>query len=93
MSGSFWARIFFRGVLAAVIFYAGIAYLMLPALWRHYEHHPAMEHAPKTTQTKDGRLADPLNVALIGTQAEVVHAGLPRLRIKRPLPRRRGGVS
>jgi len=27
------------------------AYLILPAIWRHYEHQPALETAPKTTLT------------------------------------------
>ena len=30
------------------------AYLILPALWRHYEHHPAHRPAPKTTLTRKG---------------------------------------
>jgi hypothetical protein len=56
--------------------WAILAYLILPALWRHYEHHPAMEAAPKTALTGEGIPADPLNVALIGTEAEVVRAFL-----------------
>ena len=50
------------------------AYLILPALWRHYEHHPALEDAPKTTLTAQGIPGDPLNVALLGTEEEVVKA-------------------
>ncbi|MHC5537998.1 LssY C-terminal domain-containing protein [Singulisphaera rosea] len=52
------------------------AYVILPVLWRHYEHHPALESAPKTTTTKQGIPGDPLNVGLIGTEAEVVNAML-----------------
>jgi hypothetical protein len=53
-----------------------LAYLILPALWRHYEHHPALESAPKTTRTAQGIPGDPLNVGLIGTEREVVRAML-----------------
>ena len=50
------------------------AYLILPALWRHYEHHPALEDAPKTTLTAQGIPGDPLNVGLIGAEEALVHA-------------------
>src|SRR4051812_38450953 len=43
-----------------------LAYLILPVLWRHYEHQPALENAPKTTRTAQGIPGDPLNVGLIG---------------------------
>jgi hypothetical protein len=48
------------------------AYVILPAFWRHYEHHPALEDAPKTTLTSQGIPGDPLNVGLIGHEADVV---------------------
>ncbi len=50
------------------------AYVLLPALWRHYEHHPALEDAPKTTLTAQGIPGDPLNVGLIGAEEALVHA-------------------
>jgi len=50
------------------------AYVIAPALWRHYEHHPSLAQAPKTTTTPDGIPGDPLNVGLVGTQAEVIRA-------------------
>lgn len=59
-----------------VIAWLLLAYLILPALWRHYEHHPALESAPKTTRTAQGIPGDPLNVGLIGTEREVVRAML-----------------
>jgi hypothetical protein len=50
-----------------------IAYLFMPGLWRRYvRRHPALEDVPRVTHTKDGIPGDPLNVALIGTQAEVM---------------------
>ena len=52
------------------------AYLILPALWRHYEHHPALAAAPKTTLTGQGIPGDPLNVGLIGGEGDVVRSML-----------------
>ena len=63
-------------VVALVVAWLLLAYLILPALWRHYEHQPALENAPKTTRTAQGIPGDPLNVGLIGTEQEVVRAML-----------------
>src|SRR3954471_20803444 len=52
------------------------AYVILPALWRHYEHHPALASAPKTTLTAQGIPGDPLNVGLIGSDGDVVRSML-----------------
>jgi hypothetical protein len=54
-----------------VIGYGFIAYLALPRLWRHYEHRPSMQDEPTLTHTGAGIPGDPLNVALIGTEAEL----------------------
>ena len=61
-------------VVALVVAWLLLAYLILPALWRHYEHQPALENAPKTTRTAQGIPGDPLNVGLIGTEQELVRA-------------------
>src|SRR5438309_2280195 len=61
-------------VVVLVIAWLLMAYLILPALWRHYEHQPALESAPKTTVTAQGIPGDPLNVGLIGTEQEIVSA-------------------
>ena len=63
-------------VVALVIAWLLLAYLILPALWRHYEHQPALENAPKTSRTAQGIPGDPLNVGLIGTEQELVRAML-----------------
>ena len=65
-----------RGTIAVLLVWLISAYLILPALWRHYEHHPALEDAPKTTVTAQGIPGDALNVGLIGTREELVHAML-----------------
>ncbi len=61
-------------VVALVVAWLLLAYLILPVLWRHYEHHPALESAPKTTRTAQGIPGDPLNVGLIGSEKELVRA-------------------
>jgi hypothetical protein len=62
------------GAVALVVAWLVLAYLILPALWRHYEHQPALEDAPKTSRTAQGIPGDPLNVGLIGTEQELVSA-------------------
>lgn len=62
--------------LVAFIVYGWLAYGLLPWLWKHYEHQPNLEPAPKTSVTAEGIPGDPLNVALAGTQTEVVRAML-----------------
>src|SRR5262249_49744971 len=61
---------------ALVVVWLLLAYLILPALWRHYEHHPALESAPKITRNAQGIPGDPLNVGLIGTEQELLRAML-----------------
>jgi len=67
-------RRFARGFALAAAAYLLVAYLVLPACWRHYEHLPAMERLPKVTRAPDGLPADPLNVALVGAGADVHRA-------------------
>ena len=54
--------------------YGAIAYLALPAVWSHYEHHPSMASEPRVTRTGADIPGDPLNVALFGTEAEMIEA-------------------
>jgi hypothetical protein len=63
-------------VVALVVVWLLLAYLILPTLWKHYEHQPALESAPKTTRTAQGIPGDPLNVGLIGAEQEIVRAML-----------------
>jgi hypothetical protein len=61
--------------LVAVLLLAwlGAAYLLMPALWKRYAHrHPSLEDIPDITHTAAGIPGDPLNVALIGTKAEIM---------------------
>ncbi|HEU5117588.1 MAG TPA: LssY C-terminal domain-containing protein, partial [Isosphaeraceae bacterium] len=71
-----WTIRFTKILTVIVILWFLAAYVVFPALWRHYEHHPALENAPKTTLTSQGIPGDALNVALLGTETQVVKAML-----------------
>jgi hypothetical protein len=67
------------GTLAiALATYLLVAYAILPLVWTEVERgqHPALEGLPKITHNADGIPADPLNVALIGHESELVAAML-----------------
>jgi hypothetical protein len=54
------------------LLYLAVAYLVMPALWARYlRAHPSLEDVPGITKTKGGIPGDPLNVALIGSEAEI----------------------
>jgi hypothetical protein len=56
-----------------LLIYLAVAYLLMPALWKRYtRRHPSLEDIPNITHTGSGIPGDPLNVALIGTKAEVM---------------------
>ena len=60
-------------VAGILLLWAATAYLVVPALWKGYaQRHPSLEDLPGITYTADGIPADPINVALIGTKAEVM---------------------
>jgi hypothetical protein len=62
----------------ALATYLIVAYGLLPLVWTEVErgHHPALDGLPKVTNNADGIPGDPLNVALVGDEAEVVAAML-----------------
>jgi hypothetical protein len=57
---------------AAALAYIGLAYLLLPALWRHYEHQPHLVSRPMVTRNSAGIAGDPLNVGLVGDLNEII---------------------
>ena len=63
-------------LVAALFLWLVLAYAILPALWRHYEHNPSLAEAPKTTVTAQGIPGDPLNVGLVGAEDDVVRSML-----------------
>ena len=68
------ARRMGRALLVLAALYLVLAYLVLPALWRHHEHNPRLATVPMVTRNADGIPCDPLNVALVGTRDEIVAA-------------------
>lgn len=65
-----WGAVLFLGLVGV---YLATVYLVVPTFWKHYVHkHPSLEDIPNITHTADGIPGDPLNVALIGTKAEVI---------------------
>jgi hypothetical protein len=60
------------GVLAFLLLYLVVAYVLVPLGWIRYAHrHPAWADAPRITHTVADIPGDPISVALIGTEAEV----------------------
>jgi hypothetical protein len=60
--------------LSVVIAYALLAYVVLPALWTHYEHQKGLATLPMVTRTAQGIPGDPINVGLVGEQRDVLCA-------------------
>jgi len=66
-----WARI----TLGIALTYFVVAYLILPRLWKHHEmRHAVFDESPRVTHTASDIPGDPLNIALIGTEEEVIRA-------------------
>ena len=61
-------------VLAAVLGWALVAYLLLPALWKHYERHPSLATLETLTRTPEGIPGDPINLMFIGSEEGIVRA-------------------
>ena len=64
--------------VGAVILVEGSAlvltHVVAPVMLTHYDHNPALSSVPKRTRTRRGVDADPVNVALVGTDSEVAAA-------------------
>ena len=60
--------------LLVVAAYISLAYLLLPALWTHYEHQKGLAAMSMVTRTAQGIPGDPMNVGLIGDLGDVVCA-------------------
>jgi len=61
-------------MLAIVLAYTALAYVVLPTIWTHYEHQTGLASLPMVTRTKQGIPGDPINVGLIGSEKEVLCA-------------------
>jgi len=64
-----------RWLLLLLALWAGAAYLLIPSLaGRYFRGHQTATTDPTITRTADDHPGDPLNIALVGTESEVVHA-------------------
>lgn len=60
-------------VIGFLLVWAVVAYLVAPGLWKRYARkHPDFDANPRLTQTGDHHPGDPLNVALIGTEEQLL---------------------
>jgi len=61
--------------VAVILLYLAVAYVIMPLAWkRDVRRHPQLFDAPRITHTSDGIAGDPVNVALLGSEADVIHA-------------------
>lgn len=68
-------RLFFRLGASIILLYLLAAYVIIPRVWKRDMHrHPELLDAPRLTHTPNGIPGDPLNVALLGSEADVIHA-------------------
>jgi hypothetical protein len=60
---------------AASLIYLLAAYVVIPLAWkRETQRHPALFGGPSITHTADGIPGDPVNIALLGSESDVIHA-------------------
>jgi hypothetical protein len=59
---------------AVLIVYLIMAYIALPALWKHHEHEPGLATLPMVTRTSAGIPGDALNVGLVGSKEDIIRA-------------------
>jgi hypothetical protein len=60
-----------------IVVWAVVAYVVMPYVWERYaRRHPSLDDVPGITRTGAGIPGDPINVAFIGTKADLVKAML-----------------
>ena len=61
--------------LSLLIVWAAAAYLLVPFVWKlYFRHHPSLDKIDRITQTADGHPGDPLNLAVVATEEELIRA-------------------
>jgi len=65
----------FRLAAIILLLYLLAAYVLIPLVWKRQVHcHPELFDAPRVTHTSSGIPGDPVNVALLGPQSDVIRA-------------------
>lgn len=54
--------------------YVALAYVVLPAVWTHFERQPGLASRPMVTTTGGGIPGDPLNIGLVGNGEDIIRA-------------------
>ena len=64
-----------KWLLALLAVWAVVSYLVVPLIWKEYFHHrPKVAETPRITETSDGHPGDAINIAVVGTEAELISA-------------------
>jgi LssY C-terminus len=70
-------RPFLVWLAGVVLLYLLAAYVIAPLVWkRDVRLHPQLFDAPRITHTPDGIRGDPVNIALLGSEADLIRAML-----------------
>jgi hypothetical protein len=67
-------RVILLGFAIGLAAYGGLAYVLLPLGWRHYEHQRGLADLVMVTHTRQGIPGDPINVGLVGAKEDVLCA-------------------
>ena len=71
-------RRYWHWILLGLLVWAGLAYLLAPLVWHQIERgEDALLTGPRLTETPDGHPGDPVNIALLGVEEQVVRAQRP----------------
>ncbi len=69
-----WGALIVGTAGALVGLYFLLAYIVLPLSWRHYEHQKGLADFTMVTRNGEGIPGDPINVGLVGAEADIVCA-------------------
>jgi LssY C-terminus len=61
-------------ITAVGALYAILAYIVLPAVWTHYERQPGLANRSMLTVTRQGIPGDPINVGFVGDREDIIRA-------------------
>jgi hypothetical protein len=62
-------------LLWLVLAWGAASYLLAPWIWKiYFHHHRALVDAQRVTHTADGHPGDPVNIGVVGTEAQLIRA-------------------